>query len=138
MGDDDFFHSKNLEELLLWFKNTEIKADIIQFPCLVGNDLIEYRIWGDKIVNYESLRLNNMLSFSCFYRKSLWEKVNGYDNYLFNDWLFWLKVVKAGASIQWWGEPIYYFRQAVEERLSDKERRLQSIEITREQLLKRL
>ena len=138
MGDDDFFHVDNLKELLTWFKHTNITEDIVQFPCFTGNDNIDWRIWGETKVTYETLRQHNMLAFSCFYRKSLWEKIGCYDDLLFNDWFYYLKALKSGASIYQWQKPIYYFRQAVDERLSDRERNIQPIEITTKQLLERL
>ena len=133
--DDDFFHEEHLHNLLSWFHNTNIEADIVQFPCYVGNDKIDWRVWGDKPVTYNGIRQGNMVPFSSFYRKTLWERVGGYENILFNDFHYWLKCFKIGATYTLWDKPIYYFRQAVETRLSDKERSLQPIEITLKQLI---
>jgi len=136
MCDDDFFHTENLRELLTYIRNNHVDADIIQFPCYVGNEVTNvWEIWGQTKGTYQGLREHNMISFSSFYRKPLWSKVNGYINCEFNDWLFWLNVLKSGARILQWDKPIYYFRQGIEERLSDKERHSQDFDVTRKKIL---
>ena len=135
--DDDFFHTDNLTELLTWFHNTEVKEDIIYFPIFCGN---ERDGWKEQFLltpTYEGLRKQNMLPFSCFYRKGLWEKIGGYDNIQFCDWGFWMKALKVGATLYRWEKPISYFRQGIEERLSDKEYKSQDFEKSRQQLLER-
>ena len=123
MADDDFFHEENLKELLAWFRTTNIQEDIIYFPIFCGN---ERQGWTEQhllVPTFEGLQQQNMLPFSCFYKKSLWEKVQGYDNLPFNDWGFWLKAFNVGATCYRWKKPIYYFRVGIEERLSDRERK---------------
>ena len=135
--DDDFFHTNNLKELLTWFHNTNIKEDIIRFPIFGGNENFGWQEWLHPEPTYEGLRKQNLLPFSCFYRKSLWDRVEGYDDLRFCDWGFWLKAYKQGVTVHTWPKPIYYFRNGVEERLSDKEMKSQDFEISRQQLIKR-
>lgn len=134
--DDDFYDSKELSILLDWMNKNEIKEDIIQFPMLIGNERDNiWNIWGNKKATFEELKEHNMLSFGSFYRKKVWEKIGGYDNIPFNDWHFWLKALKLGFQIKYWDSPVYYFRQGVEERLSDKEYKAQPFEKTKKQIL---
>lgn len=137
--DDDFYNIEELNLLFSWFRESEIKEDIIQFPILVGNEIHnDWNIWGDKPITYEGLRQANGLAFSCFYRKSLWEKICGYENVPFCDWSFWLKALKSGATIKYFPLPVYSQRQAVEQRLSDREFKETDFELTRKQLLERI
>jgi glycosyltransferase involved in cell wall biosynthesis len=138
MADDDFFHEENLKELLTWFKTADIKEDIIYFPIFCGNEKQGYVEQNLLIPNFELLQQQNMLPFSCFYRKSLWTKVQGYDNLPFNDWGFWLKAFAAGATYYRWEKPIYYFRVGMAERLSDRERKNNEFEQARKLLLNRI
>jgi glycosyltransferase involved in cell wall biosynthesis len=136
--DDDFFHEQNLAELLTRFRNNNIEADIVQFPCYVGNDDIDWRIWGNRWATNNGMREGNMIPFSSFYKKILWTMVEGYTNLPFNDWVFWLRVLRQGAMVTLHEKPIYYFRQGVEERLSDREYKTQLFEITHKQILDNL
>ena len=137
--DDDFFHSDKLSQLMSWFKTADLNGiDIIYFPIFCGNERDGYTEQALLTPTYDGLRKQNMLPFSCFYRKSLWEKIGGYENILFNDWYFWLKALKSGAALYKFEKPIYYFRIGIEERLSDRERNTQNFEVTRQQLLDRV
>lgn len=140
MGNDDHFDIPNLERLLLWFKNAKLDdIDIIQFPMWVGNENVnDWNVWGLELASYDELRKRNMITFASFYRKSLWKKIGGYDNLPFNDWKYWLKALKNNAKIYYWPYPIYYQRQGIELRLSDKEYKKQNYELTRQQILESL
>jgi hypothetical protein len=136
--DDDFFHIDNLKSLLTWFHDNNIDNDIVYFPIFCGNDEKGWTEQSLLVPSYEVIRQQNMLPFSCFIRKSLWEKVGGYENVPFNDWYFYLKALKSGAKLFRWEKPIYYFRVGNQESLSNRERKLQNFDEIRQQLLDRL
>jgi len=135
--DDDFFHSDKLSQLMSWFKTADLNGiDIIYFPIFCGNERDGYTEQALLTPTYDGLRKQNMLPFSCFYRKSLWDKIGGYNiNLPFSDWHFWLKALKSGVTLYRWNNPIYYFRTGIEERLSDRERKAKDFELSKQQLL---
>lgn len=80
----------------------------VMLPHLGKADIISCDFQGErgKVVNckpgsLKELKLSNCHSYSAIVKKSLWEKVGGYKEYMnpsWEDWEFWLNCAKNGAT----------------------------------------
>lgn len=60
----------------------------------------------------EDFKEQNHMCVSSPFRKSLWEKVGGFDEMLtgYEDWEFWIRCLRAGATISTVKEPLLNYR----------------------------
>ncbi len=91
------------------------KEDVIAVTAwanLFGDVQGVRKVSGGGIDNF--LRQNNSFA-TALYRKSLWDKVGGYNEEMkrgYEDWDFWLRGLSAtGGSIQAIEEPLFFYRQ---------------------------
>lgn len=134
--DDDFFLTENLDFLIKYLRSNEKKLPnkhVIHYPCMV-NGVDE---WGEGFFTLNDIKNHNCIPFSCIYRKKVWEEIGGYRNLPFNDWLFWMMVVKKGYNFFYNPEPIYNFR-VIKDSLSQRELKFQNFAKTRQLLLNEL
>ena len=66
---------------------------------------------------YEMFRLNNRVNCCSLYRKSMWEVLGGYDEFLggkpyqgYEDWDFWLRATFAGYRVKVIPEYLFFYR----------------------------
>ena len=104
--------------------------------CLDSDDILEERIkdiecttdivaighkhFGDRSdqhtpksnLKLEDFKEQNHMCVSSPFRKSLWEKVGGFDEMLtgYEDWEFWIRCLRAGATISTVKEPLLNYR----------------------------
>lgn len=137
--DDDLCDINKLEDLIKELKKgTFNDSDIVFAQFYGGNEKqMNWELWGGKEVTYARLRTNNCLPFTSFYKKSVWDDVQGYKELPFNDWVFWLEAAKLGKKFTFWNTPYFYFRynHLSEPSLSQQERNKQPFESTRQQIL---
>ena len=136
--DDDFCDIRSLEALTIELKRGLYQdKDILYSPFYSGNEKIGWILHPRIEITLEKLKEHNLLSFTSFYKKSVWEDIKGYKNMPFNDWLFWLQACKKGKIFQLDNTSYFYFRynhlQAPS--LCDQETIKQPFELTRLQLL---
>ena len=118
--DDDIFYRDNLIKVLDYVRNCS-KIDVLHYPIKVGTG-DKWRTWGiDKEITFDKLSKKNMVPFSSIYNKEVWQKVKGYKDVPFSDWLFWLEVAKAGFKFEYIDYTVYAHRQGHKETLSMKE-----------------
>jgi len=73
----------------------------------------EDRIMITKDFYFPILCCENFIDACAVYRKSIWEKVNGYDEHMlmgFEDWEFWLRVALQGARFHHLNEVTFDYR----------------------------
>jgi len=133
--DDDFFHKPHLENLLNFIRTNKNCPNIIHYPIYAGNEKDGWHIWGDNsIITYDKLIKQNLIPFSCVYKKYVWQDVGGYKSGEFSDWRFWLDVLKNKYELYYTANPVYYHREGHKETLSNKE----SISFNKEEFIKRI
>lgn len=136
--DDDFCDIHLLKDLVIQLKDGLYQdKDIVYSPFYTGNEKDGWQCWPRTEITLDKLKEHNLLSFTSFYKKTVWEDIKGYKNIIFNDWLFWLEAAKKGKSFQLWDIPYFYFRHGhvQEPSLSDRETIKQPFDITRKELL---
>lgn len=136
---DDWIDPLIMEKLIVDIHNDKYKDyDVIKCPCYCGNNIMKWKIIGQEKYNYEELKNNikqkNCISFSSIYRKKVWLEIGGYKNEPFNDWGFWLRVIKAKYPIFNYPLPTYYW-QIHNNQLYKKELDLHGFENIKKQLL---
>lgn len=71
---------------------------------------------------YKNLLFQNVLVATSIYRKSSWVEVGGYDENMksgFEDWEFWLAILKNGGTYKIVQEFLFYYRKAKNSMLVD-------------------
>ena len=105
LDDDDEFIPENV--LLLKRFAEQSKADIIHFPIEMFGDM--NCVWGHS-PNMENILNGNQIPSGSWFRKSLWEKLSGFQYPLAEDWDFWARAWKSGATFDFFPLPIYPHR----------------------------
>ena len=137
--DDDFCDINLLEQAVIQLREgLHQDKDVVYSHFYVGNEKNGW-VKADRhpIVNYDLLKERNLLPFTSFYKKQVWEDVGGYKNMIYNDWLFWMESAKAGKKFVEWETPYFYFRQHHVQvpSLSDSEAIKQPFKVSRQQLI---
>lgn len=97
-----------------------LKESIKDLECETDIVAIGHKHFGDRTDNYipksnltlEDFKDYNRMCVSSPFRKSLWEKVGGFDEELggIEDYEFWVRCLKAGATISTVKEPLLNYR----------------------------
>jgi len=136
--DDDYFHPDNLRYLVDFIKNNYSDYDVVHYPVYTGNDK-SWRKWGDNPdINFNKLLEGNYLPFSCVYKKSVWESINGYKDVPFSDWYFWLEVVRKNFKFYYLDNPIYYHLENHKITLANKQLKKYGMENIKEMFKQKL
>lgn len=105
LDDDDEFIRENVEELIEFIKTTD--ADIVHFPIeLFGNQ----SGMANETPDMEYILENNQLPSGSWFRKSVWQKLNGFQVPTAEDWDFWARAWRRGAKFAHFPKPIYRHR----------------------------
>ena len=68
--------------------------------------------WHLKDYTYKDLLLSNMIFATCMFKKEDHERLGGYDEgILYEDWDFWLRLLKDGGEVCKIPEMLFYYRQ---------------------------
>jgi len=73
----------------------------------------ESGLWSLPSFSLYNLSRNNLIFCSAFFRKKDWELVNGYDTnmiYGWEDWEFWIAILKKGGNVKRLEEIGFYYR----------------------------
>ncbi|TDE53943.1 glycosyltransferase family 2 protein [Flavobacterium sp. GT3P67] len=73
----------------------------------------EFGIWQLASFSLYNLSRNNLIFCSAFFRKKDWELVGGYDTnmvYGWEDWEFWIAILKNGGNVKCLDEVGFYYR----------------------------
>lgn len=69
--------------------------------------------WKLETYSFEKLKFNNMIYCTALFKKSDWEKIGGYDESGlrgWEDWDFWLSLLKNGGEVIYLHDIIFYYR----------------------------
>jgi glycosyltransferase involved in cell wall biosynthesis len=105
LDDDDEFIPQNVKLLREFINTTD--ADIVYFPCELFGD--SSGIWGNKADLNQILDANQIPSGSWF-KKSTWERLNGFQYPVAEDWDFWARARKHKMKFAYFELPIYRHR----------------------------
>jgi glycosyltransferase involved in cell wall biosynthesis len=113
LDSDDFFEPTFCEKALpFFFKKTDIKIVTCQANLLFDNGFSTLSIpRGGTISDF--MYFNEAFG-STIFKKSDWEKVNGYDEIMrkgFEDWEFYIRVVKDGGCVFVLQEVLFNYRK---------------------------
>tara|TARA_R110000868_G_C10933446_1_gene766535 strand:+ start:1504 stop:2142 length:639 start_codon:yes stop_codon:yes gene_type:complete len=92
-------------------KNISLNADIIAIGMQHFGDK-NHEYLPPENLNLDSFKEFNQIPVSCPFSKRIWEKVGGFDQSLsgLEDYDFWVKCLKAGASICTTRKPLLNYR----------------------------
>jgi glycosyltransferase involved in cell wall biosynthesis len=107
---DDKIHPEFIEKTLKHIKKYDIISTYLE---TFGK---EKRVWGSnhEYPNLMQMRGRNHINCCSLFRKSMWEKVGGYDEGMrigFEDWEFWLRCLENGFNIKVLPEILFYYRK---------------------------
>ena len=109
LDDDDTFIRENVLELLQILDTTD--AEIITFPIeLFGS---QDGLWAVTPSPQDILSVNQFPSGSWF-RKSVWEELQGFQIETAEDWDFWARAIKSKKRRLHFTKPIYRHRMRVD------------------------
>lgn len=77
--------------------------------------------WYIKEFSLYNLAISNVIFCSAVYRKSAWQKVNGYDKNLhrgLEDWEFWISILKNNGRVHKLEETLFFYRKKNESMVS--------------------
>lgn len=106
---DDTFEPSFIEKAVSLFLNNHnlkvVYCDAVFFGARKG-------VWSLKDYTYKDLLLSNMIFATCMYRREDYENVGGYDEtILYEDWDFWLRLLKDGGEVYKIPEVLFNYRQ---------------------------
>lgn len=68
--------------------------------------------WKQLHYNYNQLLLSNMIFAAAMYKKEDYDSIGGYDESIaYEDWDFWLRLLKNGGEVYRIPEVLFYYRQ---------------------------
>ena len=112
---DDVLHPQILKKLKPLLQDEAIKITSSYtdfFDKSISNKVGQLRPISGNV--HDQLHVNQLIATS-MYRKSSWEQVGGYDESMkkgFEDWEFWLRLLKDGSSFHIVPEVLFYYRKA--------------------------
>lgn len=99
LDSDDKIGSKYLELFIRSIKENPT-LELIYCKAEIFGDTISS--WNLRDYNYKKLLFANMIFCSAFFKKEIWEKVNGYDTELKKgreDWEFWINILTKDSHV---------------------------------------
>lgn len=107
---DDKLDEECVEKLL----EKADKADILVPGQQTFGDNSMFLSHSHKEFSYQAFRSGNQCHCSCLYRKSMWQKLGGYDENMklgYEDWEFWIRAAENGYTFAAVDEPLFYYRK---------------------------
>ena len=94
--------------------------DIQEHISVVYSDAISFGESSKKLIpgefNLQKLMIENYIDACAVYRKSVWEKIGGYDEHMpvmgMEDWDFWLNISLQGYDFHYVSETLFEYRVA--------------------------
>lgn len=120
---DDLIHQDYLQKLLPVIENNDaievVSCYSIFFRNTIDNVVNTRKPTGTTI---DALLYENMIMATSLYRKESWNRVGGYDESMkdgFEDWDFWISILKDGAEFKIVPEFLFYYRKAAASMLTN-------------------
>lgn len=105
--DDDKFITQNLQEIISEIKSGKYDdADVVHFKVFVNG----CELWGEENVSSTSLMSENRLPHGSFFKRSMFDEIDGYRVECCTDWEFWLRAALLGYRFKYFALPVYDFR----------------------------
>lgn len=105
LDDDDEFIRENVELLKKFLETTD--ADIVSFPIILFGD--QFGTWGHN-PNMDDILNNNQIPSGSWFKKSVFEKLRGFNFREGEDWDFWARAHKHGFKFTHFQLPVYRHR----------------------------
>lgn len=105
LDDDDEFIPGNVEELKEFLTTTD--ADIVHFPCVLFGE--QTGMWGQS-ANMNNILEANQIPSGSWFKRSVWEKLKGFQVPTAEDWDFWARAHKHKMKFVYFPLPIYRHR----------------------------
>lgn len=107
---DDKIEPTYIEKIVSNFNENDSTGFVTTYAQFFGD---QDTVW--KTSSNEPLRLltENIIHVSSVFKKSIWEEVNGYSDYMdtgYEDWEFWIKIVSKGYGWSLIAEPLFLHR----------------------------
>lgn len=106
-------------EKAYWIFETRLEVGIVSSWTQNFGD--EHYIWKVNFFSPYKLFKENILHVSSLFRRVCWEVTGGYDEsmkyYGYEDWEFWIRIVKAGWQVAYIPEALFFYRQHKDSRL---------------------
>ena len=117
--DDDYFYPEGLTNMITEIKHGNARDyDVAHFKfhisgyvppqdkrCWFGRR--EYDLCEKKPITPKLLEKHNRMPAGSFFRKSAWEKVNGFQGDKFHDWDLWKRMSQAGCKFKYFDHVVY-------------------------------
>ena len=117
--DDDYFYPEGLTNMITEIKRGNARDyDVAHFKfhisgyvppqdkrCWFGRR--EYDLCEKKPITPKLLEKHNRMPAGSFFRKSAWEKVNGFQGDKFHDWDLWKRMSQAGCKFKYFDHVVY-------------------------------
>lgn len=120
---DDLIHQDYLQKLLPVIENNDaievVSCYSIFFRNTIDNVVNTRKPTGTTI---DALLYENIIMATSLYRKESWKRVGGYDESMkdgFEDWDFWISILKGGAEFKIVSEFLFYYRKAAASMLTN-------------------
>lgn len=104
LDDDDLFNQRNVIELRKFVNKND--SDIWHFPIMMFGE--QSGEWGSS--NTIGLPGSNVIPSGSWFKKSVWEKLGGFQYPLAEDWDFWARAKKKGMKFTFFQKPVYQHR----------------------------
>lgn len=107
---DDKIHPEFLEKTMAMMDNCDIASTWLKTFGDRSNT------WGSEFLHpgTSEIRSKNLINCCSLFRKSMWQKIGGYDEKMkdgYEDWDFWLSACEHGYKIQILPEYLFYYRK---------------------------
>ncbi|MDD3436211.1 MAG: glycosyltransferase family A protein [Candidatus Gastranaerophilales bacterium] len=112
LDSDDKIHPTYIEKAVKILEENE-KIGIVY--CRAEYFGAETGEWELKEYKFPNCLWENWIFNSAMYRKSDWEKTNGYNSemvYGYEDWEFWLSLIENGVEVYKINEILFYYRRS--------------------------
>ena len=110
LDSDNKLHINYLTKAVDLLEKSELLDIVYGNRMLFGK---EEGLWKSKPFRPDLFVAGNFIDACAIYRKSVWEKVGGYDTNMkvgHEDWEFWVHAYTKGCSFHYLNEPCYYYR----------------------------
>ncbi len=112
LDSDDFFEPAFCEKAMTVFlENKEVKIMTCYANRIYENN--KTAVFKPQGGQLEDFLLNNCAMGSAMFKKTDWQKINGYDEAMrkgFEDWEFYIRLMKDGGSAYVISEPLFNYR----------------------------
>lgn len=135
LDSDDLVDKKYVTKIMAVFEQAPSNVAIVtSYVQAFGNSREQ---WSFPEYDLEKLKYANSLHVASIFKKNAWQLVGGYDSNFkdgFEDWDFWLSIIKRGLEWRVLNQPLFYYRRRPNTMISKANQKRQAIS---QQLIKK-